>query len=167
MHVLSAFNWCMHVSFAAFAPQSKAELQRAVDVCIEMDPIGDCTTEQQLPIGWWDVSHVHDMSELFLGATSFNSDISKWDVSRVTDMYGMFRDAKSFDGDISKWDVSRVTNMTKMFWGATTFVQKISLSGKLRSVTLSNQTLCDAAWALSKANKDHMFEGFSGSICPG
>ena len=91
------------------------------------------------------------MSELFRGATSFNSDISRWDVSRVTNMGGMFRDATLFNGDMSKWNVSRVINMTEMFWGATSF----------------NQALCGAAWVLSKAKKEHIFQGSSGSYCPG
>ena len=157
----------MHVSFAVFTPQSKAELRRRVAACVEVAPTGDCATRQQLPIGWWDVSRVHDMSELFRGATSFNSDISKWDVSSVTDMHGMFQDATSFDGDISEWDVSRVTNVTEMFWGATAFVHKVALHRKLRSTTPSKHALCAGAWALSKANKDQMFQESAGPRCPG
>ena len=88
------------------------------------------------------------MSSMFLDATSFNSEISKWDVSSVTDMSGMFANAALFDGDISKWDVSRVTNMTDMCLGATSFKQQ----------------LCGAAWVHSKATKDNMFVGSSGSI---
>ena len=99
-------------------------------------------------IGKWDVSSVTAMTAMFLGAESFNGDISKWDVSRVTTMYGMFRKATLFNGNISKWDVSMVTNMDFMFLDAKSFQQK----------------LCGTSWVNSKASKDRMFEGSSGSI---
>ena len=80
--------------------------------------------------------------------TAFNGEMSKWDVSKVTNMNGMFQSATSFNGDISKWDVSRAIYLDEMFLGATSF----------------NQQLCGAAWVNSKADKDDMFEGSSGSI---
>lgn len=55
-----------------------------------------------------DVSRVTNMCEMFLGATSFNGDMTKWDVSSVPDMRAMFLDAKECIGDISNWDVSSV-----------------------------------------------------------
>merc|ERR1712048_1476352 len=94
-----------------FSPRSKAELQPAVDACLELSPEGDCANGPHGPIGEWDVSRVSDMSDLFLGASSFQGDISKWDVSSVKDMSSMFVSALSFDSDISAWDVSRVTHM--------------------------------------------------------
>ena len=39
------------------------------------------------------MSKVGSMGSIFMGAASFNSDISKWDVSRVTDMNRMFMGA--------------------------------------------------------------------------
>merc|ERR1719353_1892579 len=88
------------------------------------------------------------MRVMFVGAISFNSDISKWDVSRVADMNRMFYNAKSFNGDISQWDVSRVKNMDAMFYNAASFKQE----------------LCGAAWVHSKATKFGTFTGSSGSI---
>ena len=44
-------------------------------------------------------------SNMFSGATSFNSDLSKWDVDNVNIMYNMFFEATSFNSDLSKWDV--------------------------------------------------------------
>ena len=38
-----------------------------------------------------DLSNVTDMSDMFRGASSFNSDLSSWNVSNVTDMSLMFR----------------------------------------------------------------------------
>ena len=60
----------------------------------------------------------------------------------------MFQNVAEFNSDISKWDVSRVTNMNQMFYHATSFKQE----------------LCGAAWVNSKASKNDMFEGSSGSI---
>ena len=96
----------------------------------------------------WDVSSVKDMSSMFQGAQSFNGDISKWDVSSVVEIPAMFRLAASFRGGISRWDVSRVVNMDYMFWYAVSFKQKLR----------------GAAWVRSKASKNDMFRGSSGSI---
>ena len=59
----------------------------------------------------WDVSNVHNMSNMFVGASDFNGDISAWNVSNVNSMVSMFSDASSFNGDISAWDVSNVNSM--------------------------------------------------------
>merc|ERR1719174_3194287 len=99
-------------------------------------------------ISKWDVSSVEQMDHMFRRTISFNCDLSKWDVSSVTKMSAMFQGAKSFNGDISKWDVSSVPNMDKMFRNAKSF----------------NQRLCGAAWIHSKASKELMFAGSSGSI---
>ena len=96
----------------------------------------------------WDVSNVNTTDAMFVTANSFNSDISKWDVSKVTTMNAMFATSTSFNSDISKWDVSKVTNMNYMFADAASFKQK----------------LCGTAWVQSKASKNGMFEGSSGSI---
>ena len=68
---------------------------------------------------------VTDMSELFSGNDSFNSEIGFWDSSSVTNMKKMFNQATSFNQDISNWDTSSVTNMEEMFaW--TSFNKDIS-----------------------------------------
>lgn len=111
---------------AAFAPSDKAQLRDAVAKCLKLSSFGDkCETEHG-PIGDWDVSSVHDMSELFSGATEFNADISKWDMSRVFNTKRMFYNARFFNSDISKWDVSSVTDMTQMFMQAYFFNSDIS-----------------------------------------
>ena len=66
-------------------------------------------------------THVTNMTDLFQGATAFNSDISSWDTSRVTSMVGMFANARAFDQPLNSWNVSNVANMASMFNGATAF----------------------------------------------
>ena len=108
-----------------------------------MSPIGDAGS-----IGDWDVSSVTDMDQIFHLASAFNQDLSKWDVSAVTDMACMFSGASAFNQDLSKWDVSAVTEMTRMFFRASAFKRE----------------LCGDAWVQSKADKNNMFIGSSGSI---
>ncbi len=76
-------------------------------------------------IGNWDVSNVTDMTALFFGASSFNSELNNWSVFNVKNMQFMFNDATLFNGNISGWDVSNVTNMSSMFEGGQAFNQDI------------------------------------------
>ena len=124
------------------------QLKSAVDVCLKLSPKGKCSKGPHGPIATWDVSRVTDMSRMFARAKFFDSDVSRWDVSRVNNMRGMFLGAASFNGDLSRWDVSSVNDMHGMFLGATLF----------------KRTLCTTAWVHSKASKDGIFEGSSGSI---
>ena len=80
----------------------------------------------------WDTSCVTDMSELFMGHTNFNDDISAWDTSNVTNMSSMFPETSgwsstphNFNQDIGNWDTSNVTDMSSMFIGAIYFNQDI------------------------------------------
>jgi uncharacterized repeat protein (TIGR01451 family) len=63
----------------------------------------------------WDVSNVTNMSEMFHSAISFNQSLNNWDVSNVTDMSEMFRSAISFNQPLNNWDVSSVQTMRNMF----------------------------------------------------
>ena len=58
---------------------------------------------------------VTDMSELFKGNTSFNSNIGFWDTSNVTNMSGTMS-GTSFNQDIGSWDTSKVTDMMDVCW---------------------------------------------------
>ena len=151
-------------------PRSLAELQRAVDTCIKVSPIGNCSTGL---IGNWDVSRVTGMNGVFSNAHSFNGDVSKWQVSRVTDMNSMFSDASSFNGELGKWEVSTVKDMSRMFRYATTFNGDIANWNILSVANADNmflgavsfkRKLCGAAWVHLKATRNRMFEGSFGSI---
>ena len=74
----------------------------------------------------WDVSHVKNMSGLFLGNEVFNQPLDKWDTSNVINMRGMFYFAKSFNQHINSWNVSGVKDMSEMFLSANAFNQSLS-----------------------------------------
>ena len=124
------------------------------------------TPNLHVPIKYWDVRDVTDMSGLFYG-TTMNADLTYWDVSRVTDMSlmfminrtrnrvtftgltnwntcrvtnmsGMVANNTHFNSDISNWDVSRVKNMSSMFSRATSFNQYIGGWDTSRVTDMSN-----------------------------
>jgi len=76
-------------------------------------------------INTWDVSAITDMSNLFTGKSTFNSNISGWNVSQVTNMSGMFNGAFAFNQPLNSWSVSNVTNMDGMFSQAQYFNQSL------------------------------------------
>ena len=81
----------------AFQPQTKAELQTAVDMWVSDNATA---LETYGEINTWDVSLITDMSDLFKDKSTFNDDIGNWDVSSVTDMSDMFKNATSFNQGI-------------------------------------------------------------------
>ncbi|WP_297244766.1 BspA family leucine-rich repeat surface protein [uncultured Brachyspira sp.] len=115
----------------------------------------------------WDTSNVTDMSEMFMGASYFNSNINNWNVSKVTNMSGMFSSAKKFNQPLNDWDVSNVKDMEFMFSEAESFNMPIDKWNTSKVFTMScmfykavnfNQTLND--WDISKVeNISNMFEG--------
>jgi len=92
----------------------------------------------------WDVSTITNMKAAFKDATSFNQDISTWNVAKVTNMNDMFNGATAFNSDISKWNVAKVTNMDDMFYKATAFDSNIS-AWNISNVTHLGGMFCDAA----------------------
>ena len=90
------------------------------------------------PINRWNVSMVHDFSQIFFNCANFNEDISSWDVSNATTMAHMFFGARSFNCDISAWDVSNVGDMYSMFHGAASFSHDLSLWDTTQVVDMRN-----------------------------
>ena len=78
----------------AFQPQTKAELQTAVDLWVS-DNATALATYGEITI--WDVSGITNMDNLFNSKTTFNDDISNWDVSNVTSMKAMFNETSKFN----------------------------------------------------------------------
>ena len=88
-------------------------------------------------ISAWDTSSVRNMRSLFNGAAAFNQPLNTWNTSSVNDMQQMFNDAAVFNGDITTWNTSSVTNMSQMFRNAAAFNQAIG-SWNTSSVTNMN-----------------------------
>jgi surface protein len=107
-------------------------------------------------IGYWDVSSVTNMMELFRRKAKFNDDITHWDVSNVTDMDSMFWDARTFNQAIGNWDVSKVTDMSFMFSGARGFNQPI---GAWDVSNVTSERVMFANCPISNANKPARFRG--------
>ena len=62
-----------------------------------------------------DTSCMTDFSNLFMGNSTFNQNISGWDVSNGTNFREMFFHASSFNQDLSGWNVTKATEWT-FFW---------------------------------------------------
>ena len=71
-------NFC--VGQIVFSPQSKGELKSAINTCLKLSRDLNCLGSAHGLIADWDVSKVADMSDIFIGATSFHGEVSKWDV---------------------------------------------------------------------------------------
>ena len=101
----------------------------ATTLVTNMSGLFDGNTSFNTDIGFWDTSNVTTMYEMFDGATSFNQNIGAWDTSKVTNMSSMFLTAIAFNNGgsntINNWDTSSVTTMYQMFYAANTFNQNI------------------------------------------
>ena len=72
-----------------------------------------------LDLSGWKTSNVKDMSWMFGGCKTLESlDLSGWDVSNVKTMNDMFACCENIEYlDITDWDTSKVKNMARMFFG--------------------------------------------------
>ena len=166
-------NWAYDWSeFCAFFPQSKNELETAIDLWVDDN---SAALETYGQINTWNVSLINDMSMVFINKDSFNDDIGNWDVSNVTNMMGMFYGASSFNQDLFNWDVSSVTDISRMFEDAENFNGDISswdvsnvqnMEMTFRMATAFNQDL--SSWNISNvSNMKLAFEdasNFEGDI---
>lgn len=106
-----------------------------------------------------DLSETTNCQSMFLGAKSFNQDISAWDVGKINNMTFMFGDASSFDQDIGEWDVGNVITMRSMFADATSFNQDIgkwdvtnvdAMQGMFKGASSFNKDIGD--WNVKKCD---------------
>jgi surface protein len=66
------------------------------------------------------IKKVSTMSDMFYEAREFDQDLSLWSVEE--DMSFMFDGASSLNSDITAWDISKVSTMQAMLYGATIIV---------------------------------------------
>jgi hypothetical protein len=64
---------------------------------------------------------------MFNGTSYLNQSIGFWDVSYVTNMKQMFYCAFTLNQDNSSWDVLNVTNMAAMFNGTSVPINTLNL----------------------------------------
>jgi surface protein len=89
----------------------------------------------------WNTALVNDFSQMFMGATQFNGDISNWDTSSAIYLTKTFAWATSFNRQLD-WDVSSVQILDGTFQGATAFNRP--LMWDTASVTTMNRTFFGA-----------------------
>lgn len=92
----------------------------------------------------WNLSHVQDISRMFMSNHVFNRDISNWDVSSVTDASGMFSHASAFNQNINDWNTSSFTTTAGMFYDADAYNQDLN-KWDVSSVTDMNHMFYDTA----------------------
>ncbi len=105
-------------------PATKAQLQFLVNCYL------DCPESYHILFGGvvmdeWDVSRIHDMSELFAHREIFDEYIASWDVSNVVTMQEMFVRCSAFNQSVQEWNVRKCQNMRHMFAGCTSFNQPL------------------------------------------
>ncbi len=81
-------------------------------------------TDTKDQIGFWDVSSVLYMQQVFMDS-GFNEDISGWNMSSVELMDSMFQNATNFNQDISGWTTTSAVSLLNMFKDATAFNQNL------------------------------------------
>ena len=66
---------------------------------------------------------VTNMSYMFAGCSSFNSNINNWNVESVENVSHLFEDCISFNQPLGDWDLVNVKNLSYVFSGCTSFNQ--------------------------------------------
>ncbi|MEL7270434.1 MAG: BspA family leucine-rich repeat surface protein [Bacteroidota bacterium] len=97
------------------------------------------------------LSQVTEMNEMFMGATSFNGNLSGWETQTIQSVVFMFYGASSFEGNgLEDWDTQNITNMNRMFVHADLFNANIgewntenvtSMSGMFSSADSFNRNI--------------------------
>jgi surface protein len=76
-------------------------------------------------ISGWDMSNVVGSIQSMLG-TAFNQPIGSWDVGNVSTFRALFQNNTVFNQDISNWDTSSAVSFEDLFEGASSFTGDIS-----------------------------------------
>jgi len=108
----------------------------------------------------WDTGNVKNMEGMFglnshrfagkihfIGANSFQGNISGWNTESVTDMSYLFSGAEKFNGDLSAWNVSNVVIMKAMFGSdfLPTDAYDYDIEGDSDYICFNNNAYCGGA----------------------
>lgn len=114
-----------------------------------------------------DLSRVTDLSDMFNGASVFNTSINHWSVDKVEIFTGMFKSAALYDQAMEEWNVGEGVDFEDMFSEAVSFNKpldswNVSHGRNFRSM-FSGATAFDqnlGYWKLKSAiNLKHMLDG--------
>jgi surface protein len=106
--------------------------------------IGDTSFNQ--PIGSWNTASVINMGGMFEGDTVFNQPIGNWNTENVVDMSGMFEGTTAFNQPIGNWNTAKVSDMSNMFEGATAFNQPIGSWNTANVIYMDGMFFGDSAF---------------------
>jgi hypothetical protein len=152
-------------AIGVFAPPNRTALEAALDAWDASPSNAMGANVTYGPVGYWDVTAVSDLSDLFAGRASFDEPLG-WDTSSVTSMARLFSGASAFNQALS-FDTRSVLSMDYMFLGARGFDQRLAFdvsnvtsmlsmlddtalgncSKRLTEDTLSASTAWPYAWA--------------------
>jgi surface protein len=109
-------------------------------------------------VSGWDTGQMTSMRAMFAGASSFNQSLNSWDTGSVTNMFAMFYLASSFNQSLDSWDTGSVTNMNGMFYFASSFNQSLGAWDISEVVSMNNMLTSSA---LSVDNYDATLIGWA------
>jgi surface protein len=97
----------MNADFSAWTVGSVQTMQGTFDGAVSFVGEG---------VSMWKAGLLVDMSNMFRGATAFNSNLAFFNVEKVTNMEGVFKNTRAFKGDgLEGWNVAKVTRLNSMF----------------------------------------------------
>ena len=68
-----------------------------------------------------DLSAVTDLSYMFAGCCSFNTNINDWDVTSITTANHLFEDCTSYNQPLDNWQLGSIEDLSYVFAGCTSF----------------------------------------------
>ena len=93
----------------------------------------DATSFEGQGVETWNVANVERMDRMFMGASSFNGDVTGWTPQRVTTMQSMFEDAVVFNQDMSAGWRGKLSYdlavLSQMFYHAQSFDHQVCWTG--------------------------------------
>ena len=103
------------ISVDQWGNQQWSTMERAFQGCVNVQVSHTAGTPK--------LDSVTDLSYMFAGCTSFNSNINSWNVESVENVSHLFEDCISFNQPLGDWDLIKANNLSYVFSGCTSFNQ--------------------------------------------